>query len=132
MSTDIVITALIRRWESAIQAGNMEAILANHAEDIVMFDVPKPLQSLGLAAYRQTWELFFRYGSPGPDVFVIEELRVTAGSDVAFATGLLRIGGSPSPVCRLTLGLVKREGRWLIAHEHHSAPHALEAEEPRS
>lgn len=132
MSTDIQITALIRRWESAIQAGNMEAILANHAEDIVMFDVPKPLQSLGLAAYRQTWELFFRYGSPGPDVFVIEELRVTAGSDVAFATGLLRIGGSPSPVCRLTLGLVKREGRWLIAHEHHSAPHALEAEEPRS
>jgi uncharacterized protein (TIGR02246 family) len=130
--TTAEVTALIRRWERAIQAGDVAGILAHHTEDIVMFDVPKPLQSLGLAAYRQTWELFFRYGSPGPDVFVIEDLHVTAGSDVAFATGLLRIGGSPSPVCRLTLGLVKREGRWLITHEHHSAPHALEAEEPRS
>lgn len=125
---DEVLT-LIRRWECAIQAGDMAGILAHHTDDIVMFDVPDPLQSLGLAAYRQTWELFFRYGSPGQDVFVIKELRVTAGSDVAFATGRLRIGGSPSPECRLTLGLVKREGRWLIAHEHHSAPHALEDQE---
>ena len=42
---------------------------------------------------------------------------------MAFATGLLRIGGSREPVCRLTLGLTKLDGRWLIAHEHHSAPH---------
>lgn len=124
---------VIRRWERAIQAGDMAGILAHHTEDVVMFDVPEPLQSLGLRAYRETWELFYDYGAPAPDLFAIEDLRVTAGSDVAFATGLLRIGGSsPSPVCRLTLGLVKREGRWLIAHEHHSAPHALEAKEPRS
>ncbi|WP_127476468.1 YybH family protein [Sulfurivermis fontis] len=126
------VTALIRRWEGAIQADDRAGILVHHTEDIVMFDVPEPLQSLGLAAYHKTWDLFFRYGTPHPELFVIEELRVTAGSDVAFATGLLRIGGSPSPVCRLTLGLVKRDGQWLIAHEHHSAPHALEAEEPRS
>lgn len=132
MSTDIQITALIRRWESAIQAGNMEAILADHAEDIVMFDVPEPLQSLGLRAYRETWELFYDYAAPAPDLFAIEDLRVTAGEDVAFATGLLRIGGSRQPVCRLTLGLVKRDDRWWITHEHHSAPHPLEAEEPRS
>jgi len=128
---DEVLT-LIRCWERAIQAGDMAGILAHHTEDIVMFDVPKPLQVFGLDAYRQTWELFFRYGAPHPDLFVIEDLRVTAGVDVAFATGLLRIGGSPSPVCRLTLGLVQRDGRWLIAHEHHSAPHALEDQEARS
>ncbi len=110
----------------------MAGILAHHTEDVVMFDVPEPLQSLGLDAYRQTWELFFRYGSPEPDVFVIEDLHVTAGSDVAFASGLLRIGGSPSPVCRLTLGLVKRDGQWFIAHEHHSAPHTLKDQEPRA
>lgn len=125
MSTKLEVTVLIRRWESAIQAGNMEAILADHAEDIVMFDVPEPLQSLGLEAYRKTWELFYSYGAPAPDLFVIEDLRVTAGEDVAFATGLLRIGGSQQPVCRLTLGLIKRDGAWRITHEHHSAPHAL-------
>lgn len=128
---DEVLT-LVRRWERAIQTGDMAGILAPHTEDIVMFDVPEPLQSLGLAAYGKTWELFFRHGAPHPELFVIEDLRVTAGVDVAFATGLLRIGGSPSPVCRLTLGLVKRDGQWLIAHEHHSAPHALEAQEARA
>lgn len=125
------VTALIRRWERAVQAGDFEGILAPHTEDVVMFDVPEPLQSLGLDAYRKTWELFFRHGAPHPKLFVIEDLRVTAGHDVAFATGLLRIGGAPSPACRLTLGLVRRDGRWLIAHEHHSAPHALETEEAR-
>lgn len=104
----------------------MKGILANHTKDILMFDVPVPLLSKGIARYRKTWELFFRHGSPGDDVFVIEDLRIVAGSDVAFATGLLRIGGSRKPVCRLTLGLKKRRGRWLIAHEHHSAPHELD------
>jgi len=128
---DEVLT-LIRRWERAIQARDLDGILAHHTDDVVMFDVPEPLQSLGLDAYRQTWEMFFRYGAPHPALFVIEDLRVTAGVDVAFATGLLRIGGSPLPVCRLTLGLVKRDDRWLIAHEHHSAPHALQDQNNRS
>jgi len=90
-----------------------------------MFDVPEPLQSEGRIAYKKTWELFFQYGAPSKDIFVIEDLRITAGEDVAFATGLLRIGGSKKPMCRLTLGLKKLRGRWLIAHEHHSAPHKL-------
>lgn len=132
MDATTEINALIRCWERAIQAGDQDGILARHTEDVVMFDVPEPLQSLGLDAYRKTWDLFFRCGRPGPEVFVIDDLRVTAGSEVAFATGLLRIGGSPSPVCRLTLGLVKRDGQWLIAHEHHSAPHALEDQETSS
>lgn len=103
----------------------MEDILANHIKDILMFDVPEPLQSEGRIAYKKTWELFFQYGAPSKDIFVIEDLRITAGEDVAFATGLLRIGGSKKPMCRLTLGLKKLRGRWLIAHEHHSAPHKL-------
>lgn len=132
MGATAEVAALIRRWERAVQAGDVEEILADHDEDIVMFDVPEPLQSLGLPAYRKTWELFYQYGAPSPDLFVIEGLRVTAGERVAFASGLLRIGGSAAPVCRLTLGLEKRAGRWRITHEHHSAPHALSQPETRS
>ncbi|NZA25677.1 SgcJ/EcaC family oxidoreductase [Luteimonas sp. SJ-92] len=120
------IRQLVQRWQAAIRAGDMDGILADHADDVLMFDVPEPLQSVGKAQYRKTWELFFEYGSPGDDVFTIEDLRITAGDDVAFCTGLLRIGGSARPVCRLTLGMTKVDGRWLIAHEHHSAPHALQ------
>ena len=116
------VVAVIRSWEKAIQQGNIEAILANHTKDILMFDVPEPLQNRGLDAYRKTWDLFYQYGKPAPDLFVIEDLQVTGGDDVAFATGLLRIGGSQEPICRLTLGLKKLNGQWLIAHEHHSGP----------
>jgi ketosteroid isomerase-like protein len=119
------IRKIIESWATAIRAGDMEGILANHTNDILMFDVPEPLQSRGKTAYKKTWELFFQYGAPSKDVFVIEQLRIIAGEDVAFATGLLRIGGSKKPICRLTLGLKKMRGRWLIAHEHHSAPHKL-------
>ena len=120
MRDDVV--TVIRSWEKAIQEGDIEAILANHTKDMLMFDVPEPIQNKGLEAYRKTWKLFYQYGKPAPDVFVIEELQVTSGEHVAFATGLLRIGGSKEPVCRLTLGLKNEHGKWLIAHEHHSGP----------
>lgn len=122
------IESVIRSWERAIQSGDMDGILANHSESVLMFDVPEPLQSEGLDAYRRTWELFFRYGAPDREVFVLEDLRITAGDTVAFATALLRIGGSSEPVCRLTLGLAKHNGTWQIVHEHHSAPHKLNNE----
>ena len=97
----------------------MAGILAHHVDDMVMFDVPLPLQSLGMEAYRETWELFFRYSSGGPGSFDLVELDVTAGDTVAFAHGIVGIGASR---LRLTVGLRKEKGGWLIAHEHHSYP----------
>ena len=34
------IQTIIRQWEKAIQSGDKNKILANHPEDILMFDVP--------------------------------------------------------------------------------------------
>ncbi len=94
-----------------------------------MFDVPPPFQSRGLAEYRETWDLFFRYHEPS-QAFDIEELSITAGGEVAFAVAILRCGsntgqGLPQPggfLFRLTMGLRKLGGQWWIAHEHHSVP----------
>jgi ketosteroid isomerase-like protein len=88
---------------------------------------PSPFSPRG-STYQRTWELFFRYGAPDREVFVLEDLRITAGDTVAFATAHLRIGGSSEPMCRLTLGLAKHNGTWQIVHEHHSAPHKLNNE----
>jgi uncharacterized protein (TIGR02246 family) len=123
------IRALIERWATAVRAKDMEGALADHTEDIVMFDVPVPLQSKGIKEYEKTWDLFFANSPGGRDSFNIDELRITAGDTVAFAHGLLRIGGSKAPVGRLTMGLRKEAGRWVIAHEHHSYPQELETEE---
>jgi ketosteroid isomerase-like protein len=79
--------------------------------------------------YRKTWDLFFRYHKPS-QTFDIEELGITAGEDVAFAVAIMRCGSATSsgpPVeggflFRLTIGLRKIDGRWSVAHEHHSVP----------
>jgi uncharacterized protein (TIGR02246 family) len=124
MSEDeTMIRGLLEAWAMAVRAGQIEGILANHTEDVVMFDVPAPLQNRGIDAYRDTWELFFRYNEGGPGAFDIVSMEVTAGETVAFAHGILSIFGSE---LRLTVGLVKRDGRWLIAHEHHSYAAKLE------
>jgi uncharacterized protein (TIGR02246 family) len=122
------IKASIERWAEAVHAGDLETVVANHADDIVMFDVPPPYEGVrGIEAYRDTWPPFFRWQAEGAS-FEIESLEVAAGDDVAYAYALLRCGtpqelaGKPRQRLRLTLGLRKEDGRWVVAHEHHSFP----------
>ena len=125
----IRIESLLEAWADAVRRHDIPAILAHHAPDIVMFDVPPPLQSKGIEAYERTWDLFFRYHKPGT-AFDIQELAVTAGKEVAFAAAIMRCGpgSSSNPadkdgfLFRLTVGLRKVDGDWRIAHEHHSEP----------
>jgi uncharacterized protein (TIGR02246 family) len=122
------IRALIERWATAVHAGDLDTVLADHADDIVMFDVPPPDDGVrGIDAYRATWPPFFEWQAKGA-AFEIVSLDVTAGDDVAFAHALLRCGTpdeleeDPANRLRLTVGLRKQEGRWVVAHEHHSFP----------
>jgi uncharacterized protein (TIGR02246 family) len=121
------IRALIDRWVSAVHAGDLESVLADHSDDVVMFDVPPPDDGVrGIAAYRETWPPFFEWQRRAS--FEIVELDVTAGEDVAFAWALLRCGTpeeferDPGNRLRLTIGLRKERGRWVVMHEHHSFP----------
>jgi ketosteroid isomerase-like protein len=59
------IKTLIEAWADAVRRHDLPAILAHHDDDIVMFDVPPPLQSRGMAAYKKTWDLFFAYTNLG-------------------------------------------------------------------
>jgi uncharacterized protein (TIGR02246 family) len=124
------IRTLIERWAEAVHRGDMAGVLADHADDIVMFDVPPPYEGVrGIDAYRETWPPFFEWQARGAS-FEIVELDVTTGEDVAYAFALLRCGTqqdlaeNPENRLRLTLGLRKEGGRWVVAHEHHSFPDA--------
>src|ERR1700761_51489 len=79
------IRTLIERWTHAVQQEDLTAIRADHDPDILMFDVPPPFMSRGLDAYMDTWQLFFANVAK-PVSFSFEDIEVTAGSDVAFAT----------------------------------------------
>jgi uncharacterized protein (TIGR02246 family) len=121
------IRVLIESWARAVHAGDLDGVLADHSEDIRMFDVPPPNEVRGIEAYRETWPPFFEWQRRGA-VFEIVSLEVTAGDDVAFATALLRCGTDedfekdPENRLRLTIGLRKQGGRWIVSHEHHSFP----------
>jgi uncharacterized protein (TIGR02246 family) len=125
VSDEDQIRTLITRWASAAHTGDMEGVLVDHAADIVMFDVPPPHDGVhGLDAYRETWPGFFRWQQTAS--FDILSLDVVAGEKVAYAYALLRCGTPqelaehPETRLRLTVGLRKEDGRWTVAHEHHS------------
>jgi uncharacterized protein (TIGR02246 family) len=126
MNDEQEIRALITRWATAVHEGDLAATLSDHASDIVMFDVPPPEDGIrGIEAYREVWPPFFEFQKSGAS-FEIVELQVSAGGSVAYAFALLRCGTPkelaehPDKRLRLTLGLRKSNGKWSIAHEHHS------------
>jgi uncharacterized protein (TIGR02246 family) len=124
-SDEKTIRTLIENWAAAVHRGDLDTVLEDHDDDIVMFDVPPPQEGVrGIAAYRETWPGFFEWQASGAS-FEILSLDVTAGADVAFAYALLRCGtadADPDVRLRITVGLVKRDGRWVVTHEHHSFP----------
>ena len=120
------IRQLIEEWALAVRERNIEKILAHHSNDIVMYDVPKPFQSVGTDAYRKTWDSFFAFTKPG--VFDVQELNIIAGETVAFCFARMKCADKSNSSdyieldFRLTIGLKKINDRWTIVHEHHSVP----------
>jgi ketosteroid isomerase-like protein len=128
-SEEIRIEALLEAWADAVRRHDVPAILAHHQRDMVMFDLPPPLQCKGIREYAETWDLFSRYHKVGT-AFDFQELAIIAGQDVAFAVAIMHCGpdSSSNPadkdgfLFRLTVGLRKVDNEWLITHEHHSVP----------
>ena len=124
---EVVIRELIDNWTKAVRAKDFYGILAHHSAEMLMFDVPPPLESKGIEAYRKTWDLFFS-ASPDPIAFDIQRMDIVAGADVAFVAALMRCaekgknGERIKLEFRLTAGLRKIDGQWMILHEHHSVP----------
>ena len=120
------IAELIAKWTQAVRHEDFAGIRAHHSDDFLMFDVPPPFQSRGLDAYMDTWKTFYQ-SQARPITFYFEQTEITASDTVAFATaigtcGYIEDGVKTSLKFRLTMGFEKREGRWLILHEHHSLP----------
>ncbi|MFD0692244.1 nuclear transport factor 2 family protein [Actinomadura fibrosa] len=118
-SNEDQVRAVVEEWASAVRAGDMDGVLANHTDDVLMYDVVDPPRLRGLADYRKQWELFFDYSPGGDGSFDLLDLEISAGDDVAWCQAMIAIVDLR---CRLTLGLRREDGRWKIAHEHHSFP----------
>jgi len=127
ITDEVAIRELIENWAKAVREKNLSGILANHSSEILMFDVPPPVQSKGIEAYKKTWDLFFSWARDF-GVFDIDEMTITAGDDVAFVSAVMHCAGAEANEdrvdlqFRLTVGLRKINDQWIITHEHHSVP----------
>jgi len=121
MSSENEVRSMIENWARAVSSGNRMAIIANHSEDMRMFDFPDIVE--GLKAYDETWDFFFA-NPRGPITFAPSKIEIAAGDDVAFASCLVHCDGTSAGSLdfRLTTGLRRIDGQWVIVHEHHSVP----------
>ena len=118
---------IIEARAQAVRAGQVDAIMADVADDVVTFDVVDPLRRMGtLAARSRTAAWIDSYD--GPIGFEIRDLQIAVDGDVAFShalnrvTGTLTVGAMVDMWFRTTLGFRRIGGRWLVVHEHGSVP----------
>ena len=121
------IRALIEDRVKAVCAKDINALLSNHASDILAFDVINPLRYTGSDTVRERAEQWFSlYQSPIG--YEVHDLSITAGDDVAFCHYLYRINGTRTDGqaiemwVRATVCYRKIAGIWKITHEHQSVP----------
>lgn len=112
---------------AAVKAKDPAPLAARQADDLIAFDVLPPLYSRGSAATAaRTRAWFDAYAS---DIgYEVRDLHVTGDGDVGFCSFLYRVsgtlvgGGEVDMWVRATLGCQRRDGRWLIVHDHESVP----------
>lgn len=91
------------------------------------FDIVPPLECSDHDTYRKNYEQFFAMYR-GPMELELRDLQVIASSDVAFISVLERMAGTLADGqksemwVRVTSGLRKMGGHWLIVHDHVSVP----------
>jgi len=127
---------LLEDWGKAVDAKDIEGVMACYAPGIVAFDAMPPLRCVGAEAYRKNWELGFEM-CDGHGEFETRDMNLAVGGDVAFCHRLNHMTGTDPDGkefdcwIRWTVCFQKMHGKWLIAHEHISAPIDMETNQGR-
>lgn len=127
-STDeATIRGLIEDRVMAVATKDLDAALANHAPEVVMFDVVNPLRYSGRDAVRERTTAWFSLYD-GAIGYEVRDLDVTVGGNAAFCHYLYRVSGTKTDGMkvemwvRATLCFRRSAGEWLLVHEHDSVP----------
>jgi ketosteroid isomerase-like protein len=117
----------------AIRTMALDGVKPLYAPDIVSFDAEPPLQHVGTASKMKNWVNVFT-AFQRPLGYEIRDLSITVNGDVAFAHGFARLSGALKNGSRrggiwvrYTIGFHKRDGNWLIVHDHVSVPFEVES-----
>jgi len=113
----------------AIRDKNVDHLMTFYASDVEVFDLRFSLNVPGAAAYRNNLEAWFE-SFEGPINLELHNLRVVTADGAGFCHYLAlvtgaRPGGRTSGYwVRGTTCFERRDGEWLVTHEHISTPAA--------
>ena len=122
------VRAVLEEWAAATRQGRRDEILKHHSANLVIFDVLPPMKYDNSESYRRSWEEW-QPDIKGEAFFNLENLTITAGSDVAFAHSLISCGGTLpdgrtfQDLVRATFCLRKVDDSWVVEHQHVSKPY---------
>jgi ketosteroid isomerase-like protein len=119
---------VIEAKAAALQTGDVKKLKSYFAPQVREFSLAPPLGTLTDSADTAPVEQWLA-GFEEPPRREVTRLEITADGDVAFATSIDSMTfapkGGPGPMTlwfRVTLGLRRIDGRWLVTHEHESVP----------
>jgi ketosteroid isomerase-like protein len=123
---------IIEGKAALLQKGDAQAIMAYYAPRFVEYSLAPPLRQPGDGrdpAPLEAWIATFE----APPRREVTQLEITTDGDVAFATSLDSLTAVPRGSTdaftlwfRVTLGLRRIDGRWLVTHEHESVPFEMD------
>jgi len=121
------IMQVIKDYEKAFRAKDLDRIMAIYDRDVVVYDVTPPLRYEGAADYRKSWQQFLD-AYEGPLDMEIRELKLSFSGALAVTYNLERFSGTLKGGKRIEIWFrvtdvySKKDGKWLIIHEHVSVP----------
>ena len=111
-----------------LSAGDAKGMVEYYAPGVVQFSLAPPLGATIDGNDPGPTEQWLA-GFAAPPRREVTQLQVTADGDVAFATSIDSMTATPQGATepftlwyRVTVGLRRIDGRWLITHEHASVP----------
>jgi ketosteroid isomerase-like protein len=131
MDTEEIRRVVLER-AAAVAAKDAKAMVAHNAPAIVEYNLAPPLRQPSAGRDVQPAEKWLATFE-GPMSMEVTDLEVTAEGSVAFCTSLNRLTATPvgatesfSLWFRVTLGLRRIDGQWLVVHEHESVPFEMD------
>lgn len=116
--------AVIDRWSATYSANDRDALVKLYTPDAILLGTTSPIVSKGTEGLQKYFEALPGSGRKNA---ITERYTIVLNDDAVVGTGLYTFSraaenNTPRP-SRFTMLVVRRDGKWMIAH-HHSSPRA--------